>query len=248
MKRRDALILGGAVAAALALPPILRRVPSDFEFQPLKGFDGFRRLVGGSVSGGDPFAGINDRLLPDQAPLPEPNPLSPCLALFGPQGWDGETLPIAIFSDFNCPYCKVLEARLIHLQESGAPVRLIWHEMPLLGPSSYRKARAVLAARFLGAEDRARAYLKLTPFPPGPSALHKMALALDLLPDMLIREHESRRVIDALAQSLALGARLGLPGTPGTVVGRTLVIGAIKDADLQKLIDLERAAGPLACA
>ena len=37
-----------------------------------------------------------------------------------------------------------------------------------------------------------------------------------------------------------LGGRLGIPGTPGTVVGRTLVIGAIKEADLNKLIDLER--------
>lgn len=247
MRRRDALIIGGAMAVALAIPPILRRIPSDFDFQPLEGFDGFRRLVSGPVSGGpDPFVGLIARI-PDQAPIYEETLKRPCLSLFGPLGW-GDDLPIAIFSDFNCPYCQMLEARLIDLRDSGAPIRLIWHEMPLLGPSSTRYARAVLAARFLGKEDAARARLKSLPLRPGPVALSELAEALDLLPDMLQREFDGPRVTKALAASLALGARLGIPGTPGTVVGRTLVIGAIKDADLNALIALERDTPQTVCA
>ncbi|MEE4186818.1 MAG: DsbA family protein, partial [Roseobacter sp.] len=203
--------------------------------------------AGGAVSGGiDPFFGLGDRL-PDQAPLDEKPPKDHCLALFGPQGW-GEELPIAIFSDFNCPYCKVLEQRLMDLRDSGAPVRLIWHELPLLGPSSVRYARAVLAARFLGAEARARAYLKTHVLRPGEDALGEMALALDLLPDMLIREFNGARVSIALAESMALGGRLGIPGTPGTVIGRTLVVGAISEADLKALIALEQSEPRTLCA
>lgn len=240
MRRRDALVVGGVMAVAVAIPPILRRLPSDFEFEPLPGFDGFRRMVGGSVSGAaGVFAGVGDRI-PDQAPILASEPLTPCLALFGPQGWSDDTVPIAIFSDFNCPYCKVLEDRLMAMRDAGAPIRLVWHEMPLLGQGSYRAAKAVLAARFLGQEDAARDYLKARILRPGPTALRQMAEALDLLPDMLIREFQGRRVADALVQSLALGTRLGIPGTPGTVVGRTLVIGAIKDADLTKLVSIEQ--------
>ena len=248
MRRRDLLVIGGLRAAAAAVPPILRRLPSDFEFEPLPGFEGFRKMAGGSVSGGiDPFFGVGERL-PDQAPLYDPVSVSPCLALFGPEGWTQDRLPIAVFSDFNCPYCKVLEQQLIGLRDSGAPVRLIWREMPLLGPYSQHVARAALAAKFLGAEDRARAYLASGALRPGPASLREMALALNLSPDTFAREYNGQRVIDALAQSLALGARLGIAGTPGTVVGRTLVIGAIRLPDLEKLIDLERSLPPPACA
>lgn len=240
MRRRDLLVIGGAMCVAIAIPPVLRRLPSDFDFEPLTDFPGFRRMAGGAVSGNNiALIGLDDRLPTPYDPPPKAL-LDPCLALFGPEGYTPEKLPVAIFSDFNCPYCKILDKRLVTLRDSGAPVRLIWHEMPLLGPSSYRSAKAVLAAGFLGKAEAARDYLWNRSLRPGPSALAEMAEALDLLPTMLQREFDGARVVNALAADLDLGSRLGLPGTPGVVIGRTLVIGAIKDADLKKLIDLER--------
>ena len=247
MKRRDALIVAGAFALALGVPRVLQRGPSEFAFQPLPGFDGFRRLAGGAVSGGSvALLGLDDRL-PDQAPLYEYELTDPCLALFGPDGWS-DALPIAIFSDFNCPYCQVLEARLIALRDGGAPIRLIWHEMPLLGPSSTRYARAVLAARYLGVEDAARAYLKTHVLRPGPAALADLGAQLGISGVVMQQEYGSARVQTALNTSLELGMRLGIPGTPGTVVGRTLVVGAINDKDLDALIALERATPQTICA
>ncbi len=247
MRRRDALWIMGALGVAVAIPPVLRRIPTSFTFEPIAGFDGFRRVQGGAVSGGvDPFFGLGARL-PDQEALPLEMSKDPCLSLFGPLGWDENTVPVAIFSDFNCPYCKDLERRLIALRDGGAPIRLVWHEMPLLGQSSYRSARAVLAARFLGREDAARQYLQNTPLRPGPTALAAMADHLQVPDDMLLREFDGARVSAALTESLSLGQRLGIPGTPGTVIGRTLVIGAIKDADIKALIDLERATPQTAC-
>jgi len=247
MRRRDLLVIGGAIGLAVAIPPVLRRLPSDFEFEPLTGFPGFRRMVGGAVSGSNiALIGLEDRLPTPYDPPPEALK-DPCLALFGPEGYTTETLPVAIFSDFNCPYCKSLDKRLIALQDAGAPIRLIWHEMPLLAPSSYRSAKAVLAAGYLGKAEAARDYLWNRSLRPGPSALAEMAEALDLLPSMLQREFEGPRVVNALAAGLGLGSRLGIPGTPGVVVGRTLVIGAIKDADLKKLVNLERAEPQSVC-
>lgn len=247
MRRRDLLVAAGAVSVALAIPPLLRRIPSDFNFEPLPLFEGFRRVSLGNVSGGDALLfGLGDRL-PDQAPLEEIMPESPCLALFGPMGWEADRLPIAIFSDFNCPYCKRLEARLIGLRDSGAPIRLIWHELPLLGQSSLRYARAVLAAGFLGRAEQGRRYLSQNPFRPGPAALRDMAQALEVPPDMLLREYESVRVSQALSDSMKLGRLLGIPGTPGTVIGRTLVIGAIEQTDLNALIALERSQPRTVC-
>lgn len=236
MRRREILVISTAMVAALSVPPILRRMPLDFEFEPVPGFEGFRRLQGGSLSGGvDPFFGLD--VTEGPAPLHEEKPL--CQALFGADGLRPDTLPVAIFSDFNCPYCKELEQRLIDLRDSGTAIRLIWHEMPLLGPSSERYARAVLAATVLGAGARARQYLMKTTLRPGPSGLRAMADAIDLPAEMLVREAAGLQVERMLQTSLALGRRLGIPGTPGTVIGRTLVIGAINNATLKKLIRLE---------
>ncbi|MEP0964495.1 MAG: DsbA family protein [Roseobacter sp.] len=239
MKRRDALVIFGAMGGAIAIPPILRRIPSDFNFEPLRGFEGFRSMSGGAVSGGvDPFFGLS--AASDEAPTVATDPkISPCFELFGPTGWPDERVPVAIFSDFNCPYCKVLERNLINLRDSGAPIRLIWHEMPLLGPSSTRYAQAVLAAGFLGKSDKARRLLNESPLRPGPVALRQLAQKLELPEDMFLREVHGERVERAMKRSLSLGRRLGIPGTPGIVVGRTLVIGAISTPDLQKLIKIE---------
>jgi hypothetical protein len=247
MRRRDVLVIGGAAAMAIATPPLLRRLPSRFDFEPLPGFDGFRRLVGGPTTGGvDPFFGLGDRMPVPSDPEPE-LPKSPCTALFGSEGWAGDTVPVAIFSDFFCPYCRDFESRLLALETSGAPIRLTWHEMPLLGDGSYRAARAVLAAALMGRERAARAYLWAHPLPPGPVGLRRLAAALDVHPESLIRANSDRRVATALAESLRLGGDLGIFGTPATVVGRTLVIGAIKDADLKKLITLEQEESRTVC-
>jgi predicted DsbA family dithiol-disulfide isomerase len=248
MRRRDALILFGVVGAAVALPPVLRRLPRDFDFEALPGVDGFRMFSGGATSGGaNPFAGLGDR--PSAPALPVAlEPFSPCLALYGTRDWDPDRVPVAIFSDFYCPYCRAHEQLLVELEATGAPIRLVWHEMPLLGEGSQRAARAMLAARFLGREDAARRYLWQTNLRPGPTALTRMAEDLGLDPQGFQNEVESARVAGALAESLSLGARFGVYGTPATVVGRTRVIGAIRPPDLRKLIEVERSEGPIACA
>jgi hypothetical protein len=247
MRRRDALILGGAVAVALAIPPVLRRLPADFDFEPLPGIPGFRRLAGGQVSGiGNPFVGLGESRSAPARPVPE-GPAAVCEALFGDAARDPGGLPVAIFSDFFCPFCREQEQRLVAREATGEPIRLVWHEMPLLGAGSMRAARTVLAAERLGAGRRGRDYLWTTPLRPGPAALARMADALGLDRDVFLREVEGPRVDKALEESLALGDWLGVYATPVTLIGRTMVVGAIRPADLAALIELERAEGPLAC-
>jgi predicted DsbA family dithiol-disulfide isomerase len=247
MRRRDALIILGAAGAAVALPSVLRRLPNEFEFEPLPGVDGFRTIAGGASSGGpNPFAGLGEpSATPAKKPLSEP--FSPCLALYGTRDWDPDRVPVAVFSDFYCPYCRSHDQLLVELEATGSPIRLVWHEMPLLGEGSERAARAMLAARFLDRADAARRYLWQTNLRPGPAALTRMAGELGLDPQSFRSEVDGPRVADALAQSLSLGARFGVFGTPATVVGRTRVIGAIRPPDLRKLIEVEQAEGPIAC-
>lgn len=82
----------------------------------------------------------------------------PCAALFGEATADG-ALPIATFSDFNCPYCRVLEGDLAGVLAADPGLRLVRHELPLLGAASASAARAVLAADLQGGYEAMKARL-----------------------------------------------------------------------------------------
>lgn len=98
-----------------------------------------------------PFFGLEAPDKQDQA-IPEAAMRADlCNGLFGGPPPAG-VVPIASFSDYNCPFCRVLTERLSNLEErSGGGVRITWHEWPRLGPTSLSAARAALAADMQGA-------------------------------------------------------------------------------------------------
>ncbi len=57
---------------------------------------------------------------------------------------------IVAFTDYNCPYCKAVEPRLMALLKADPGVKLIVKEYPILGPGSLTAARAALAAHKQG--------------------------------------------------------------------------------------------------
>ncbi len=233
MKRRDALIISAAIAVAVAIPPILRRNASAFDFEPLNGFDGFRRLSRGTTSSpGDPFFGLGRA-----APAPLERPI--CEVLFGNTTFPSQSVPVAVFTDVNCPNCATFEARLIRLQQGGAPVELFWHQLPLLGPRSVWAAKVTLAAEMQGAGEDVHLDLMQHVLRPGPAGAHDVAARHGLDAAKLLADAQGADVQARLDAAINLGAALGIPGTPGSVIGRTLVIGAIGQNDLERLIDLE---------
>lgn len=243
-RRRDLLLLGTVFAVAIAIPPILRRRAEAFDFRPLPGFEGFRTLASGAVTAGPAFLVGFD---PDNDGAP---PLSgdPCRLLFGdtPASYS-DLLPIAVFTDYNCPNCAAFEARLANMIQNGAPLRPVWHELPLLGARSTWSAKVALAARRQGAYDAVHHDLMYRVLPPGPVALASLAARHDLDPDLLWFDANGPEVEAELDAALGLGRRLGIPGTPSFVVGRTLVIGAMPERDLKRLIDLERTDNAQVC-
>jgi protein-disulfide isomerase len=58
------------------------------------------------------------------------------------------------------------------------------------------------------------------------------------------RRRRSRR---RLARTASLARALGFPGTPGLVVGRSIVSGAIDRATLAALVEAERSGGGAPC-
>ena len=250
IRRRPLLV--GAAAAIVGLPAIraargiLAPLPA---FEPLSDPPGFRRIAGGSTSlGGNVFIGLDEDQNEEAHPAPKVSVAdlraNICDALFGARPETADTVAIASFSDYYCPYCRIQTKRLAQLAEDPTlRIRVSWHELPLLGRASLVAARAALAAKRQDAYLRFHARLLGTPFQPTPGYLRSLASEIGLDPDRLLADMTSPEVQRELDQSAALSDLFGLIGTPAMVIGRTVVQGRIPDRTLLKIIENERESG-----
>ncbi len=238
--RRGLVALGLAAGAALLAPrlgPWLQagRAPAP-ELRPDPALPGFRRLDGLAATALPPaFAGLDPRA----APVPDG---ALCAWLF-PGGLPAGRVPVAVFTDVNCPHCRVMEPWLAAL--SADLVALSWHDMPLLGPASAAGARAIIAAGRQGADGRMRDRLHRSRFLPDAAYLAALAESIGIDPDRLQADMAALDTDARLAQSLALAGALGLPGTPALVVGDIIAPGVMTRPELEALI---AAAGSPPCA
>lgn len=246
MQRRELLVIGSAVAVALAIPPYLRRRAAVEDFEELTGFPGFRRVSGGSVTAApDMFAGLET---PEEAAARARVPANLCSALFGTPGWSADPLPVAVFSDYFCPYCAVLDRRLDLMRRDGLPIRLVFHELPLLGERSRWAAQVALAAGRQGDHEAIHLDLMQRVLRPGVAGLRDVAERHGLDLEKLEADVRSAAVRDQIETGLALGRMLGIPGTPGTFIGRTLILGAISEDRIARMVEQERAEPFTGCA
>lgn len=239
MRRRDLIIATCAVAAVIALPRLAALRDPGFAFQPIPGLSGFRRIDGSGVSrSSDVFTGL-DPVAQEQQGLRDWAARNPCIAAFGPDGWTDDMLPVAVFTDYNCPYCPRLSDMVIALQEAGIAIRPVWHDLPVLGPRSQAAARVAVASARQGQYLPVHTYLMRTVLRPGPGPVSDLAAEFGLDAVRLLRDAESDSVERQLAETKAIAAVLGIVGTPAVLVGRTLAIGEIDRKDLERLIALE---------
>lgn len=215
--------------------PALAERWGGLDFEALERPPGFRRLASdGAVTAAaiDPFVGLTssaERTVPS------------CTGLFDVTAMPG-IIPVASFPDYDCAYCRVLEPRLDALDG----VRITRHELPLLGDGSVLAARVALAAGLQGPYAPFHAALMRTPRP-SPDAIVRIATDLDL--PRLQTNMDGPAVAEALARTDLVAALLEFYATPSLVVGRTLAIGAIGRATLDRLIARERGDGPVpSCA
>jgi predicted DsbA family dithiol-disulfide isomerase len=149
------------------------------------------------------------------------------------------------FFDYRCPYCKTLTKILSEMQDR---VRIVYKEWPTLGTSSKLAAHAALAA---AKQDRYLAFHKRlmnSRFIPTAAYIDALAVELGINQVQLLKDMNASDIDKALQRNAVLASELGFSGTPGLVVGRTIVQGAIKQRQLESLIENEASLqSPLDC-
>lgn len=236
--RRGAIGLGlGLVAVATGWQLWIGR-PRAFAFEPIEDLPGWRRLGGTAVSVGSDtavFAGIGG----GEAVRPL-TPARLCEVLFSEAG---RGVPVAVFTDVNCPFCRQTMPGLV-AREARGEIALSWLEWPVFGEPSEAAARLLLAAEGLGGADPLRRVLYAAPG----ANLSRVVREAGLSPERLRRGIEADAVDIRLEEVAAAASLLGAIGTPTMVVGRTVVTGALDGAELDRLIAIESELGPPPCS
>ncbi|HUY83838.1 MAG TPA: DsbA family protein [Steroidobacteraceae bacterium] len=145
---------------------------------------------------------------------------------------------IVEYFDYNCPFCRRLAPTLRRLLAEDPRLALIYKDWPVLGPASVYAARCALAAayqgKYLQAHDALLAGPRLSSDAEVEAVLGRAGI------DVARMKADLRRHAVDIARVLNRNddeARaLALQGTPGLLVGRTLVPGIIGRADLHRLI------------
>lgn len=146
-----------------------------------------------------------------------------------------------VFTDFNCPACRIAHADMMAAIKADGNTRLRFLDWPIFGDTSRAAARAAIAA------DRQGLYL------PVHAGLMQGGTADQAAAEAVMEAaggsvDELRRALDvhgpaidgALSRNAVHAFALGLGGTPGHLIGRVLLRGAASARNFQRAIDRAR--------
>ena len=139
------------------------------------------------------------------------------------------------FFDYACPYCRATNADVDRLLREDPRLKLVWRELPILGPNSQAAAYVSLGAarqgRFRQFHDRMFALGRPT----------DTILAQAMADTGVTREGETEEGHEELARNFELARALATNGTPTFVVGDQMLVGAVGYEALKQAIAAARA-------
>ena len=224
-------IAGGVVGAALTAAALLFAAPE---------LVGSRIVRQGLMDDPQILVDTADALRDKQY---EPTLAAQRVALETPfaSSWKGAAKPDVVlveFFDYACPYCKTSNPHIERLLKEDKGLRVVYRELPILGPESVAAARLSLAASKAG---RFRQFYDalFAAGRPGPETIAIASRAAGLqTPVTPGPEAEAE-----LKRNFQLAGALGATGTPLFVVGNKVMNSAVGYDALKKAIADARAKG-----
>ena len=153
--------------------------------------------------------------------------------------WKGAAKPDVVlveFFDYACPYCKTTNPHIDRLVKEDKGLRVVYRELPILGPESVAAARLSLAASKAGRFNQFHDAL-WEAGRPGPETIGVAMRAAGLKPPV----SPSAEAEAELKKNFQLAGQLGATGTPLFVVGDKVMNSAVGYEVLKKAIADARA-------
>lgn len=153
-------------------------------------------------------------------------------------GAEKPRLTLVSFTDYNCPYCKQSDPELEKIVQKFPDVKLVVKLLPFRSESSANSARIALTAW----RQQPQQYWDLHHRLMSKKGYHDDASILaaqQKTGTAAIKADEKSG--ETLQMNLILSQVLGVQGTPATLVGKTMVPGAIPYDELEALVKEELA-------
>ena len=147
---------------------------------------------------------------------------------------------IVEFFDTRCPYCRKLEPTMADLLARDHRVRLVYKDLPILGPASVLGSKALLAAQAQGGYEKLRAAIMSAPPDTSRAIIQSAAEHSGLDWKRLDHDMNDPAIATRIQTNLKQARDLGIEGTPALVIGGELIPGAVDLAELQKAVAAAR--------
>ena len=159
---------------------------------------------------------------------------------YAPKGYD---VSIVEFFDYNCGYCKKVQSSVEELIKQDKKVRVIFKELPILGPSSVDLAKVSIAVNIVSAESYLgfhNAIMKGSARTKEDALEIARGLGIDTKKVEKALESKKSEIEAQIKTNQELASAIGINGTPAFVIGESLVPGALDTATLKEKIATER--------
>lgn len=152
--------------------------------------------------------------------------------------WKGSVKPdvtLVEFFDYACPYCKASNPNVDRLLKEDKGLRVVYRELPILGPDSVTAARLSLEASKLGRFAQFHDTLWAAGRP-APNTIAAAAQAAGIAP----KPDGDPEIEAELKRNYQLAGQLGATGTPLFVIGDRVLNGAVGYDALKQAIESAR--------
>jgi len=148
-------------------------------------------------------------------------------------------LTLVSFTDYNCPYCKQFDPLLEKLVKQYPDVAVVIKPLPYRSESSLTSARAVLTTW----QQHPDQWLALHQRMMAKKGYHDDAsiLSAEQKSGVTLKE-PNKQSLDTINNNLKLAQHLGIEGTPATLIGTTLLPGAVSYEQLEAMVKQQLAA------
>jgi protein-disulfide isomerase len=146
------------------------------------------------------------------------------------------------FSDYNCGYCKRVFKPLQELIAADGDIKLVIKEFPILSESSLLAAQAGIAAQAQGVFKDFHIAMMTGRGAISMDSILAAAKSAGADLDRLQADMNSPAIEAIIARTRAAAQQLEISGTPGLVIGRQVIPGAISLDQMREIIATERAA------
>jgi len=155
---------------------------------------------------------------------------------FGPADAD---VVIVEFFDYSCGYCKKAQASVSQIAADDKKIKIVYKEYPILGQASIELSQVAVAVHLVepSAYKKFHDALMKSNVRSKDEAI-KVAKASGVNGEKLDKalKNDANKITKILQANAALGASIGISGTPGFIIGEELIPGAVDVATLKEKI------------